>query len=252
VFETEATPQRSIDAPEEVVRRSGDGTVPYQSLRYSRSWASAGCLSQAVELPGAEHRAILADARLHAALSDYLGPTVSVYVLEAAALPAMDASGSSDPYVEVRLAAPAAPAQRARRTRRARCACLPPLTHSLAASLLSAAACSSPPLTPSLTAAGQPADDRRRGTGEPADEDRAPVAAADLEPGAAPQLDAQCALITRRAARRAVRETVYYMRELASAPLGAQAFTFGGRCDLEGAAGLLLEVRDLVTLLSLS
>jgi hypothetical protein len=119
VYETPNTKQQLVDAPEETVRRSGDGTVPYQSLRYSKSWESETCLSQVVEVPGAEHRDILNDQRLHTILSEYLAQTVSIYVLEAADLPAMDSlasiaaaraleaehghpsGGACDPYVRV-------------------------------------------------------------------------------------------------------------------------------------------------------
>jgi hypothetical protein len=37
--------------------------VPYQSLRYSKTWDSTDCNSQVVEVQRAEHREILADKR---------------------------------------------------------------------------------------------------------------------------------------------------------------------------------------------
>lgn len=46
IFETPKSPQVSQSVGEDAVRRSGDGTVPYQSLRYSKSWNSNKCLSQ--------------------------------------------------------------------------------------------------------------------------------------------------------------------------------------------------------------
>eukprot|EP01043_Picozoa_sp_COSAG02_P087660 COSAG02_NODE_24899_length_674_cov_1.542609_1_plen_89_part_10 len=49
------------------VRTSGDGTVPYQSLRFSQTWDSPQFLSQCIELTGKEHehRAILSSKQFH-------------------------------------------------------------------------------------------------------------------------------------------------------------------------------------------
>jgi hypothetical protein len=50
---------------------SGDGTVPYWSLQHAKSWHGPSCEVSVLELEGAEHREILADARFHQAVLDY-------------------------------------------------------------------------------------------------------------------------------------------------------------------------------------
>ena len=50
---------------------SGDGTVPYWSLQHAKSWQGPSCDVSVVELEGADHREILADARFHKAVLDY-------------------------------------------------------------------------------------------------------------------------------------------------------------------------------------
>ncbi|GBG33321.1 Hypothetical Protein FCC1311_081171 [Hondaea fermentalgiana] len=67
IYETSATPQPDGK------RRAGDGVVPYQSLAHVSSWAATGsCKVRTKEIPGAEHRAILNNPDLHAALLDFL------------------------------------------------------------------------------------------------------------------------------------------------------------------------------------
>jgi len=77
--ETRETPQM-LDGPTkfkssatatEFLRCSGDGTVPYWSLQYVRTWEKH-CKVSITELDGAEHRAILADGRFHKTLIDYV------------------------------------------------------------------------------------------------------------------------------------------------------------------------------------
>ena len=51
---------------------SGDGTVPYWSLKHVETWRSATCHVTVQELPRAEHREILADSRFHECLIRYL------------------------------------------------------------------------------------------------------------------------------------------------------------------------------------
>ena len=62
------------------MRTSGDGTVPYQSLRYSKTWDSPSFSSQCVELSGKEHehREILASKKFHNVLTEYLTETVVI------------------------------------------------------------------------------------------------------------------------------------------------------------------------------
>jgi hypothetical protein len=59
--------------------------------------------SEVVELPGQEHREILASPVFHQTVCDYLCETLVVYVVSARNLPVMDFGGSSDPWCEVRL-----------------------------------------------------------------------------------------------------------------------------------------------------
>ena len=51
--------------------KSGDGTVPYWSMNHCRSWKDA-CNVKVVELQGADHREILADAKFHRTVIDYV------------------------------------------------------------------------------------------------------------------------------------------------------------------------------------
>lgn len=79
IFETGTTRQIVNDTH---IRASGDGTVPYTSLRYSEQWDSPTCRSEIVEIERSEHREILADSRFHAVLLEYLSETLVCYVLE--------------------------------------------------------------------------------------------------------------------------------------------------------------------------
>jgi hypothetical protein len=50
------------------IKKSGDGTVPYWSLQHCRTWQGEGvkkCDVKVYEIEGAEHRAILNDAKFH-------------------------------------------------------------------------------------------------------------------------------------------------------------------------------------------
>ena len=77
--ETPETPQilcgpskfLSSAVAKEMVRCSGDGTVPYWSLQHVRTWARQ-CNVSVTELDGAEHREILNDKRFHQTLLDYV------------------------------------------------------------------------------------------------------------------------------------------------------------------------------------
>lgn len=79
IFETKTT-RRNIEDVE--IPASGDGTVPYMSLRYSKEWDSPICRSEIVEIDNSEHREILADSRFHNVLLEYLSETLVCYVLE--------------------------------------------------------------------------------------------------------------------------------------------------------------------------
>jgi len=78
ILEHKATPQvihhpkhsKNVSSTE-VLRCSGDGTVPYWSLQHCRTWQGL-CDVTIHELEGAEHREILADVRFHDILLDYL------------------------------------------------------------------------------------------------------------------------------------------------------------------------------------
>mmetsp|Transcript_30290 Transcript_30290/g.63478 ORF Transcript_30290/g.63478 Transcript_30290/m.63478 type:complete len:777 (+) Transcript_30290:215-2545(+) len=75
ILETKNTPQ-SIYGSNISVMKSGDGTVPYQSLQQCRMWQGKGvakCDVTVHEIDGAEHRAILNDARFHKILLIILG-----------------------------------------------------------------------------------------------------------------------------------------------------------------------------------
>lgn len=101
---------------------SGDGTVPYSSLRHSATWdqtqrqtaqkqtsgedtaGSSGLRSQVVEIDGvaAEHRNILGCRDFHEVLTGYLCETLVVYVVRARRLAIKDKfTRSSDPYLLV-------------------------------------------------------------------------------------------------------------------------------------------------------
>jgi hypothetical protein len=67
MFETKDTKQTVAGGR----RVSGDGTVPFWSLQHAKSWQGPSCEVSVVELEGAEHREILADARFHKAVLDY-------------------------------------------------------------------------------------------------------------------------------------------------------------------------------------
>jgi len=69
VFETEASPQIDLDTGTPVFK-SGDGTVSYDSLQHVKRWRG-DCQVEILELPGAEHRAMLADIRVHEAVLQY-------------------------------------------------------------------------------------------------------------------------------------------------------------------------------------
>jgi hypothetical protein len=71
VFETPSESQN---------KRSGDGTVPYWSLNHVVKWQSDTQKVIVDEIPGAEHREILADKRLHRLLIDYCCAKESVPV----------------------------------------------------------------------------------------------------------------------------------------------------------------------------
>lgn len=67
VLETKSTVQPSLGDG----CCSGDGTVPNYSLQHARTWGDS-CNVTVKELPGAEHREILADERFHKILVDYV------------------------------------------------------------------------------------------------------------------------------------------------------------------------------------
>ena len=66
-------------------RRAGDGTVPYASLRHAATWGAWDQEKQVhvVELPGAKHREMLVDPRLHRVLDGWLCPQLTLTVLGA-------------------------------------------------------------------------------------------------------------------------------------------------------------------------
>ena len=49
----------------EVRKISGDGTVPYASMRHVMTWKEAGVDVECVEMPGCLHRDILGDQKMH-------------------------------------------------------------------------------------------------------------------------------------------------------------------------------------------
>ena len=109
LYETNHTLQRMPDEPDTTVRNSGDGTVPYQSLRYPATWDSPTFQSQSIELTGKEHehREILSSKTFHNTLTEYLTETVSIYVIEAKDLKPMDRNGLADPYCALFATGPA-------------------------------------------------------------------------------------------------------------------------------------------------
>eukprot|EP01048_Picozoa_sp_COSAG05_P002271 COSAG05_NODE_89_length_20177_cov_197.003586_5_plen_1527_part_00 len=116
IFETKHTNQSTV-LPSETRRQlrdtrrraqviaSGDGTVPYMSLRHSITWNGRnGVKAQNVELRGVEHREILRSKAFHSVAGQYLCETLVVYVVRARNLLAMDRfPSSSDPFVTVKL-----------------------------------------------------------------------------------------------------------------------------------------------------
>ena len=69
VLETKETPQQTSDGG--TARCSGDGTVPYWSLQFVNEWRGKADVT-VTEIEGAEHRAILADARFQRELIEYV------------------------------------------------------------------------------------------------------------------------------------------------------------------------------------
>lgn len=72
VKETKDTPQIDI-LTGEAINRSGDGTVPYDSLQHVKTW-TPHCQVDVTELDGAEHRACLKDNRLLEAVLARVAP----------------------------------------------------------------------------------------------------------------------------------------------------------------------------------
>ena len=116
VYETRNTDQSpALGHQHDRVHASGDGTCPYISMHHSLTWhgedVSGGrqdeprvMHSEIVELPGVEHRDILADRGFHERAGEYLCETLVVYVVEARHLRIMDKfARSSDPWCEVKL-----------------------------------------------------------------------------------------------------------------------------------------------------
>ena len=52
-----------------VVRRSGDGVVPYSSMRYPQCWDGDDFEARSVELEGQEHRDVLGSEALRTVLA---------------------------------------------------------------------------------------------------------------------------------------------------------------------------------------
>ena len=102
--DTDQTPAQERAVAHDRVTASGDGTCPYVTMRHSLSWnGMQGMRSEVVELPGEEHREILASPVFHQTVCDYLCETLVVYVVAARNLAVMDLGGSSDPWCEVKL-----------------------------------------------------------------------------------------------------------------------------------------------------
>ena len=93
IFETKQTNQSAV-MPIETDRQlrdtrgraeviaSGDGTVPYLSLRHSITWNDRnGVQAENVELKGVEHREILRSKEFHSVAGQYLCETLVVYRL---------------------------------------------------------------------------------------------------------------------------------------------------------------------------
>ena len=83
IYETGETLQYPPHTPDKAQRISGDGTCPYASLNWSRTWNSETFLSQTCEIPGLEHRAMLGAKQFYSIMMEYLAETIVVYVLEA-------------------------------------------------------------------------------------------------------------------------------------------------------------------------
>lgn len=54
------------------VIKSGDGTVPYWSMRHCKRWQGPKCQVEVVEIDKADHREILADVRFHKVVINYV------------------------------------------------------------------------------------------------------------------------------------------------------------------------------------
>jgi len=64
------------------MKKSGDGSVPYWSLRHCRTWQGKGikkCDVKVYEIEGAEHRSILNDAKFHNILLEVIGCVCNAY-----------------------------------------------------------------------------------------------------------------------------------------------------------------------------
>jgi hypothetical protein len=72
-WETEDTPQKVIEQRTGFIgTRTGDGTVPYESLSYCHNWRGKVKDLSIIELPKAEHRAIVCTANFFEILVDYV------------------------------------------------------------------------------------------------------------------------------------------------------------------------------------
>eukprot|EP01052_Picozoa_sp_SAG31_P008149 SAG31_NODE_404_length_16109_cov_10.686696_5_plen_1381_part_00 len=99
IYETPDTIQTEAGG-HRVVRRSGDGVVPYISMRYPQCWDGDELEVKSVELQGQEHRDILGSYILQKVLAQYLLETIVVFVYEARNLTVKDClARSSDPFV---------------------------------------------------------------------------------------------------------------------------------------------------------
>eukprot|EP00124_Ichthyophonus_hoferi_P004326 Ihof_evm2s462 gene=Ihof_evmTU2s462 len=71
IYETEKTPQKRLDTGEQVTS-SGDGTVPYQSLRFPGTWKGIpGLCVDITEHAGMKHREMLDDPVFHDDVINY-------------------------------------------------------------------------------------------------------------------------------------------------------------------------------------
>ena len=103
IYETKFTRHNMDDKAE--ILASGDGTVPYASLRYSKEWAGPTFKSEIFEIDQSEHREILADNRFHKVLLEYLSETLVCYVLEGRGL-SLPGKAHSNPFVVASLQYP--------------------------------------------------------------------------------------------------------------------------------------------------